>query len=128
MNTVSYALGGFFVLFPLILGIVVTFFPPKKISFIYGWWSQATMEDQESWDYGQKIFGRVLLACSFVCAAIFTALIFCFIAFFDEYFYLRIVFGFVFLIVDMAVTIITTETKTRRMKLKRVMTRMKESE
>lgn len=43
--------GGF--LFVLV-GMIMTKFPPKKINYLYGYRTKSSMKNQESWDFAQK--------------------------------------------------------------------------
>ena len=38
----------------LIIGIVLYFFPPKKINYIYGYRTSSSMENQEKWNFAQR--------------------------------------------------------------------------
>jgi uncharacterized membrane protein len=38
----------------MITGSIVYFFPPKKINYLYGYRTTASMQSQERWDFAQK--------------------------------------------------------------------------
>lgn len=41
----------------IVAGYILYKFPPKKINYIYGYRTRASMADQESWDFAQKFSG-----------------------------------------------------------------------
>ena len=51
-NTIGIALlsGGFFIL----AAAIVYAFPPKKINYLYGYRTKASMKSQQRWDFSQK--------------------------------------------------------------------------
>lgn len=120
MNLTSYIISGFFITISLVLGILLFLLPSKKINnMMYGFHTRAITEDQESWDYGQKIGGRTMFICSLLSAAVFVALLIIFRDFFDDFSYLRIILGFVILLLPTATAFITADLKTRKFNKKR---------
>ena len=70
-NTLHQTLffGGAFLMF----GIIMYLFPSKKINRIYGYYTTASIQSQECWDFSQKYFakqraisGLFMIAISFV--------------------------------------------------------------
>ncbi|MDX1278523.1 SdpI family protein [Oceanihabitans sediminis] len=49
--------GGAFIL----AGIIMHFFPPKKINSIYGYRTVRSMKNQNTWDFAQKYSAKLLL-------------------------------------------------------------------
>ena len=122
MITMSYVLGCFFTAIPLILGVVLTLFPPKKMNnMMYGFHMNSTMINQGAWDYGQKAGGRFMLIYSAVCTVIFAVVLIVFRGVLDELFYLRIIFGFVILITAPIFAFVFADRKTRKFnRMKRI--------
>lgn len=38
----------------IIVGVIMTIFPPKNINMLYGYRTQRSMKNQERWDFAQK--------------------------------------------------------------------------
>ncbi|MGB0868349.1 MAG: SdpI family protein [Flavobacteriales bacterium] len=57
MDNVLWMFGIIFTLF----GVLLIFFPPKKINGIYGYKTASSMKNIEAWHLGQQLGGRGLL-------------------------------------------------------------------
>jgi uncharacterized membrane protein len=44
-----------------LLGVAFTFFPPKKINDMYGYWGKSIRKSPEKWTLGHKILGPLFL-------------------------------------------------------------------
>lgn len=60
----------------VLVGLIMTKFPPKKINYLYGYRTRSSMQNQERWDFAQKFssvkmiqYGLIL---SFSCVLAFT--------------------------------------------------------
>ncbi len=60
---------------PLIAGLILKFFPPKKINHILGFGTRRTMVNQETWVYSHKVCANCLLIYCAVSLPIFAALL-----------------------------------------------------
>ena len=120
MNVFSYVLSGFFMSIPLVLGIVLVLFPPKKMNnMVYGFHMSETTKDQEAWDYGQKIGGITMLIYSILSISIFVVFLVIFHNFFNEFFYLRMVIGFVLLVLAPIISFLVVNKMTRKYNYKK---------
>ncbi len=45
----------------LIFGLILFFFPPKKINALYGYRTPASMKSQKNWDFSQRYSGKILI-------------------------------------------------------------------
>lgn len=56
----------------IIIGLILYYFPPKNINSMYGYRSNRSMQDQDSWDYAQKVSGfiSVILGAAMLAATI----------------------------------------------------------
>jgi len=45
----------------LLLGVVLTFFPPKKKTNKYGYRTKAAIQSQGTWDMAQKMAGKYFI-------------------------------------------------------------------
>jgi len=61
----------------LLLGLLLYFFPPKKINIIYGYKTSNSMKSQERWDFAQK-FSAVKMIQSGLATLILSLLLFFF--------------------------------------------------
>jgi len=61
MKVFSYIIGGLLGSAPLIAGLLLKLAPPKEINDLYGFKTKATSRNQETWDYGHRICGNVLI-------------------------------------------------------------------
>jgi uncharacterized membrane protein len=49
---------------PFVIAALITMqFPPKKINYIYGYRTKASMKTQDRWDFAQKYSAKQLLFC-----------------------------------------------------------------
>ncbi|WP_452597340.1 SdpI family protein [Pontimicrobium sp. MEBiC01747] len=56
---------------PFVIAALITMkFPPKKINYIYGYRTKASMKSQERWDFAQKYSSKQLLFCGLFLIAI----------------------------------------------------------
>lgn len=42
------------------VGLILYFFPPKKINGLYGYRTSSSMESQEKWDFAQKYSAKIM--------------------------------------------------------------------
>ena len=61
MNVFFYVTGCFLAAAPLIAGLVLKIFPPKKINAVYGYRTRRAATSQAAWDYAQRLCAAVLL-------------------------------------------------------------------
>jgi uncharacterized membrane protein len=47
-------------------GLILYFFPPKKINSIYGYRTPRSMKNQSNWDFAQKLGGKFMLIFGFI--------------------------------------------------------------
>lgn len=75
-NPITYILGSTGALFG-IFGLILYYFPPKSINYIYGYRTLRSMKDQETWDYAQKLAGKWMttVGIAFLIIALIAALI-----------------------------------------------------
>jgi uncharacterized membrane protein len=45
----------------IIVGLILVFFSPKKINYLYGYRTKRSMKNQQTWDYAQPRAGRQLV-------------------------------------------------------------------
>lgn len=45
----------------LVVGIIMYFFPPKKINMIYGYKTERAMQSQQNWDLAQKYSSKIMM-------------------------------------------------------------------
>ncbi len=50
-------------------GLFMLRFPPKKINFLYGYRTNASMRNQERWDFAQKYAAKEMMITGLVLAA-----------------------------------------------------------
>ncbi len=46
----------------LAVGIIMYFFPPKKINLIYGYKTERAMQSQQNWDLAQKYSSKIMMS------------------------------------------------------------------
>lgn len=56
-----YVIGCFLAAAPLIGGLILKIFPPKKINALYGYRTRRAASSQAAWDYAQRLCANVLL-------------------------------------------------------------------
>lgn len=103
---ISFLVGFIF----LITALITLKFPPKKINYLYGYRTTASMKNQEVWDFAQHYSGIKMIQ-----AGIFLMLI-SFVKVFlklNEDF-LQVVFGIVFIIAAVIYLFISTEKAIRK--------------
>jgi uncharacterized membrane protein len=49
-----------------ITGLVMYFFPPKKINYLYGYRTNSSMKTQENWDFAQKYASKLMIQIGFI--------------------------------------------------------------
>jgi uncharacterized membrane protein len=47
----------------LLLGMILYFFPPKKINFLYGYKTNNSMKSQQNWDFAQRFSSIKMMQC-----------------------------------------------------------------
>ncbi|RLJ62541.1 SdpI/YhfL family protein [Lacinutrix venerupis] len=47
----------------IILGIIMYKFPPKKINMFYGYRTDTSMKNQQTWDFAQKYSSKKMVFC-----------------------------------------------------------------
>jgi len=47
-------------------GLILYFFPPKKINSIYGYRTPRSIKNQSNWDFAQKLGGKFMLIFGFI--------------------------------------------------------------
>ncbi|MBF6641452.1 SdpI family protein [Flavobacterium sp. J49] len=103
---ISFLVGFIF----LITALITLKFPPKKINYLYGYRTTASMKNQEVWDFAQRYSGIKMIQ-----AGLFLMLI-SFVNVFlnpqDEF--LQIVFGIVFITAAVIYLFISTEKAIRK--------------
>jgi uncharacterized membrane protein len=48
----------------LLLGLIMYYFPPRKINSLYGYRVFRSMKDQKNWDFAQKYSSLKIMQCS----------------------------------------------------------------
>ena len=43
------------------VGLILYFFPPKKINSLYGYRTASSMKSQEKWDFSQKYSAKIMM-------------------------------------------------------------------
>gem|GEM_PF-645216 len=81
---------------------------------MYGFRTEATARNQETWDYSQRIGAKVLIIYSFFSIAVFIASQVLWPAFFDHWFYLRTFLGLALALSGVLVTAIITQSKATK--------------
>jgi uncharacterized membrane protein len=73
METILNYLNDRIGIIPFVIGIVfiaasliMIVFPPKKINFLYGYRTAASMKNQQVWDFSQNYSAKKMLWCGFV--------------------------------------------------------------
>ena len=62
---ITALVGGVFV----VTGFIMLKFPPKKINFLYGYRTSASMKNQDQWDFAQKYSAREMMLSGIVLAS-----------------------------------------------------------
>lgn len=55
----------------MLAGIVMMFFPPRKINILYGYRTSSSMKSQDRWDFAQKYSAKALI--KFGCILLLTS-------------------------------------------------------
>lgn len=53
-----------------IVGLILQYFPPKKINFLYGYRSKLSMSSQELWDVAQRISAKEMIRLGLIQAIV----------------------------------------------------------
>ncbi len=53
-----------------LVGVLLVFFPPKKINGLYGYRTSRSMQSQEAWDFSQKYSTKIMLILGVVYTSI----------------------------------------------------------
>ena len=61
-NYVTIILGSIFV----ITGLIMYFFPPKKINYLYGYRTKNSMKNLERWTFAQRHSAKLMMWCGVV--------------------------------------------------------------
>jgi uncharacterized membrane protein len=112
MNIFSYVMGGFIAVIPLIAGLVLKFFPPKEINPYYGFRTETVAKNQETWNYGHRICGKLLIIYSIFSVILFVLPLVLARSFFDGNPVLRIVLGAVLTVTALIAAVIRAQIKT----------------
>jgi uncharacterized membrane protein len=103
---ISFLVGFIF----LISAIITLIFPPKKINYLYGYRTPASMKNQEVWDFAQRYSGLKMVQ-----AGVFLMLV-SFVNVFlnpkDDF--LPLVFGMAFIIAAVIFLFVSTEKAIRK--------------
>ena len=103
---ISFLVGFIF----LISSIITLIFPPKKINYLYGYRTPASMKNQEVWDFAQRYSGIKMVQ-----AGVFLMLV-SFVNVFlnpkDDF--LPLVFGMAFIIAAVIFLFVSTEKAIRK--------------
>ena len=103
---ISFLVGFIF----LITALITLKFPPKKINYLYGYRTTASMKNQEVWDFAQRYSGiKMIQAGLFLMLISFVNV---FLNFKDEF--LSLVFGMVFIIAAVIYLFVSTEKAIRK--------------
>jgi uncharacterized membrane protein len=103
---ISFLVGFIF----LITALITLKFPPKKINYLYGYRTTASMKNQEVWDFAQRYSGiKMIQAGLFLMLISFVNV---FLNFKDEF--LSVVFGMVFIIAAVIYLFVSTEKDIRK--------------
>jgi uncharacterized membrane protein len=103
---ISFLVGFIF----LITALITLKFPPKKINYLYGYRTTASMKNQEVWDFAQRYSGiKMIQAGLFLMLISFVNV---FLNFKDEF--LSVVFGMVFIIAAVIYLFVSTEKAIRK--------------
>lgn len=93
----------------VIAGLLLYFFPPKKINYIYGYRTGTSMKDQARWDFAQKYAGKLMI----VFGVIYSILLL-FLSNFNLKEVASVIIGVVLLIAICAALFIMVEYQLRR--------------
>ncbi|MEK8179010.1 SdpI family protein [Flavobacterium buctense] len=103
---ISFLVGFIF----LITALITLKFPPKKINYLYGYRTTASMKNQEVWDFAQRYSGiKMIQAGLFLMLISFVNV---FLNFKDEFF--TVAFGMVFIIAAVIYLFVSTEKAIRK--------------
>lgn len=61
-NYVTIILGSIFV----IIGLIMYYFPPKKINYLYGYRTKNSMKNLERWTFAQRHSAKLMMWCGVV--------------------------------------------------------------
>ena len=113
MNIFYYIVGTILAIAPLIEGLVLKFWPPKKINNYYGFRTKVTASSQEAWVYAHKICANVLLIYSSI--VILAYIIFLVInpPFLNNMLWILMIIGLIIAVVGVIISAIIVQTKTK---------------
>jgi uncharacterized membrane protein len=114
MTIFGYIVGGICVSATLIAGLIFKFAPPKKINNPYGFRTDATLRNQETWEYGHRICANLLIIYSFFSIAAYTILLVLKPTFLGDSFYVWFLLGLAMVLIGIAITTIITQKKTNK--------------
>lgn len=114
MLYVCYIFGSIFTALPLILGVLLMFFPPKEISMTFGVRTKAIAQDNESWAFGNKLAARWMTICSGIGAILFVVPLVIFSGFFGRYFFIVLLMGVTIIVASVLIAIGVADSKTRK--------------
>lgn len=66
----------------LIFGVMLLYFPPKKINGYYGYRMPQACRDQKSWDFAQKYFGKLMVPFN-TCSTVVCGTLYIMVRYFD---------------------------------------------
>lgn len=93
----------------VIAAMVVSIFPPKKINYLYGYRTSASMKSQERWDFAQKYSTKKMFQAGLMLFAIsFFGLI---VPVTDK---LNLIIGIFLMLASCAFMLVTTENALRK--------------
>lgn len=101
---IPFVTGALFV----IVALITLLFPPKKINYLYGYRTIASMKNQQTWDFAQRYSGLKMIQIGFILIAFSLLNIFMQL---NEG--LQLAFGFTSIILVLAYFFLTTEKAIR---------------
>lgn len=96
----------------VLMGMIMYFFPPKKINGWYGYRTGKSMENQEIWDYAQKYGAKALMILGLIYFAIDALFLFLFL----KYEWILDDFAMPILLITVFAMIVFVENRLKRFK------------
>lgn len=102
---ITALVGGIF----FVAGFIMLKFPPKKVNYLYGYRTNSSMKNQNTWDFAQKYSAREMMVTGLFLAA--SSLL---VLFSDFGSFLKLGVGIAFVILAVVILLIRVEKAIKR--------------
>lgn len=114
MTVFNYIVGAVLTLAPLTAGIMIKFFPPKKINRFYGLKTKTTAQNQQTWDYAHKVCANTLLIYSIFGVVVYIIALILHIVIIKQKSYIMFLLGLILALLGALTAFLIAQIKTKK--------------